>query len=556
MVVVFDRPFLFPLPTTIALVFALCNMCPGTQQQRKEVRLGTIIEWHGSGRLETVANATGSTQRYFFKMKTNKRKRSAAESPPTVQDASGNDKVLEPFYNDDCKGGSLLLRSLATTALSSSYPLIKELGPSTVMTTNTGREETNSSVSFEISTASAKKFLATGSLPASGLTRIRRVQVFPTREQETMLNEWFGACRSTYNDCVALLNRVGCIPTKKGWFQWLRNRFVTNKNIQGRKVWLRNTPKHTREGAIKDFVTALKAAHTNKKNKNIKKFRMGFRKKSDNEQSILIQKGASGLRVDAQGVHAYTTYLHGPLETRQSLDDVSVNHDCRLLKSNGKFYLAIPIDVAPEEQVTTLENYCSIDPGVRTFASVWSPDGVSEIGDGLATELYPRLLALDKLRSDIDTEKRRRNRKRKQAAFERLSARFQSILKDFHYKAAHYLCSTYDNIVIPKFGSKGMSQRDGRRLRTKTVRHMLCLGHAKFRTILIQTAERMGKNVFVVSEEYTSKTCCNCGALHQKLGGSKRFRCAECGFQADRDIHGAFNIFLKFLKETSASICF
>jgi hypothetical protein len=377
------------------------------------VRLGTIIEWHGSGRLETVANATGSTQRYFFKMKTNKRKRSAAESPPTVQDASGNDKVLEPFYNDDCKGGSLLLRSLATTALSSSYPLIKELGPSTVMTRNTGREETNSSVSFEISTASAKKFLATGSLPASGLTRIRRVQVFPTREQETMLNEWFGACRSTYNDCVALLNRVGCIPTKKGWFQWLRNRFVTNKNIQGRKVWLRNTPKHTREGAIKDFVTALKAAHTNKKNKNIKKFRMGFRKKSDNEQSILIQKGASGLRVDAQGVHAYTTYLHGPLETRQSLDDVSVNHDCRLLKSNGKFYLAIPIDVAPEEQVTTLENYCSIDPGVR-----------------------------NNLRSDIDTKKDHRKRKRKKETFERLSTMFQSILKDVRYKAAHHLCST------------------------------------------------------------------------------------------------------------------
>ena len=164
-------------------------MCSGTQQQREEVRLDTILERHGSGRLETIANATGSTQRYFFKMKTNKRKRSAAESSPTVQDASGNDEVLEPFYNDDCKGGSLLLRSLATTALSSSYPLIKELGPSTVVTTNTGREETNSSVSFEISTASAKKFLATGSLPASGLTRIRRVQVFPTRDQETMLNE-------------------------------------------------------------------------------------------------------------------------------------------------------------------------------------------------------------------------------------------------------------------------------------------------------------------------------------------------------------------------------
>jgi putative transposase len=84
---------------------------------------------------------------------------------------------------------------------------------------------------------------------------------------------------------------------------------------------------------------------------------------------------------------------------------------------------------------------------------------------------------------------------------------------------------------------------------------MMCLGHAKFRNILIQTAERMGKNIFVVSEEYTSKICCNCGNLHQKLGGSKTSGCAGCGFHADRNIHAAFNIFLKFLKEISASIC-
>lgn len=58
--------------------------------------------------------------------------------------------------------------------------------------------------------------------------------------------------------------------------------------------------------------------------------------------------------------------------------------------------------------------------------------------------------------------------------------------------------------------------------------------------------------MFMVTEEYTSKTCCNCGALHQKLGGNKLFKCPGCGFTADRDIHAAFNIFLKFLKETSA----
>ena len=72
--------------------------------------------------------------------------------------------------------------------------------------------------------------------------------------------------------------------------------------------------------------------------------------------------------------------------------------------------------------------------------------------------------------------------------------------------------------------------------------------------LLIQTAERMGKNLIVVAEAYTSKTCCKCGALHHKLGGNKRFKCPGCGFLADRDIHAAFNMFLAFLKETSARL--
>jgi hypothetical protein len=264
-----------------------------------------------------------------------------SSSPTSDLGSTGNVKVSEPFFNDRCKEASLLLRSLSKTPLHgsvstspSSYRLEKELGPSTVVTTNTGREE-NSSVSFEISTASAKKFLATGSLPASGLTRIRRVLVFPTREQETMLNQWFGACRYTYNECVALLNKVGRIPTGKDWTQWLCNRFTINENNQGKNKWLTKTPKHVRDGAVKDFVAALKAAHTNKKKGNIQKFRMGFRKKSDSEQSISIQRKISGLRIDEHGVHMYESkkqgakYFTGPLETRQSLDDVSVNHDCR-----------------------------------------------------------------------------------------------------------------------------------------------------------------------------------------------------------------------------------
>lgn len=56
-----------------------------------------------------------------------------------------------------------------------------------------------------------------------------------------------------------------------------------------------------------------------------------------------------------------------------------------------------------------------------------------------------------------------------------------------------------------------------------------------------------------VAEEYTSKTCSKCGQVHNKLGGSKIFKCPnpDCKHVMERDKNGAFNIMLKALRDTS-----
>jgi len=54
-----------------------------------------------------------------------------------------------------------------------------------------------------------------------------------------------------------------------------------------------------------------------------------------------------------------------------------------------------------------------------------------------------------------------------------------------------------------------------------------------------------------VSEEYTSKTCTKCGHVHRKLGGSKIFKCPNCGHEIPRDFNGALGIFLKALWDTT-----
>ena len=53
--------------------------------------------------------------------------------------------------------------------------------------------------------------------------------------------------------------------------------------------------------------------------------------------------------------------------------------------------------------------------------------------------------------------------------------------------------------------------------------------------------------LIVCDEAYTSKTCGACGTLYQKLGSNKTFKCAACGYEADRDISAARNILLRYL---------
>ena len=67
--------------------------------------------------------------------------------------------------------------------------------------------------------------------------------------------------------------------------------------------------------------------------------------------------------------------------------------------------------------------------------------------------------------------------------------------------------------------------------------------------LLHKVREYPQSEVREVTEEYTSKTCGQCGLLHQKLGSNKEFHCPYCSFSMPRDWNGARNIALKYMTE-------
>lgn len=142
--------------------------------------------------------------------------------------------------------------------------------------------------------------------------------------------------------------------------------------------------------------------------------------------------------------------------------------------------------------------------------------------------------------------------KRQRLAMLRAQERIRACVKDLHCRCAAWLCHNYDVVLIPKFETARMTARrnDGRRrLASQTARAMYTWSHFAFRQRLQHKASEFGTHVIVCTEEYTSKTCGACGAIHAALGGSKVFRCPQpgCGLVADRDAHAARNILLKWL---------
>jgi transposase len=106
-------------------------------------------------------------------------------------------------------------------------------------------------------------------------------------------------------------------------------------------------------------------------------------------------------------------------------------------------------------------------------------------------------------------------------------------------------CENYNTIFLPKFESQKMVFRSRRKINSKTARNMLTWSHYRFKTRLMNKArEYPNCRVIIWGEEYISQTCSECGYLHRKVGGAKKFKFPGCN-QSDRNFKAARNILLK-----------
>lgn len=370
---------------------------------------------------------------------------------------------------------------------------------------------------------------------------------------------------------------------------------------------LLRTPKVLRQQAVKSAISVLKAHHTRVKKfekfaekhplsraakRGPPPFRPGLKSRRLGAHDSFSCESVS-LRVTADdAVSLYKNfmdkrknYVFRHLRTHAGLHSLPTSataQDFKVHFRHGKFFLLLPERRAPKvrRRNADAEAIGAIDPGVRVPFTVYSPEGsVLEIGatdenfKKSASHGRPLNTVLDKQLRRISRTKKRlanavsrmtseretcfldRTRKSKQRAWVRKAKRAyhdaedkaKRVMRDFHYKSAHFLLQRFTRLILPTTSSQYW--RRGRRLLPVTKRRATLLRYGQFVERLVQTATQYpGSEIFRGSEAYTSKQCGCCGVLNNKLGASKTFTCPHCGLESDRDVHAARNILLRFLQ--------
>ena len=291
---------------------------------------------------------------------------------------------------------------------------------------------------------------------------------------------------------------------------------------------------------VKIFNLELKSDQTQGKRTNEDCAQLGYRSRQNPRQSCYIPDDA----VTEHGV--YHTIL-GPLRMAEAIP--AGYKECRLVQERGLYWLVVPYPAQCDIETPSGDGVIALDPGVRTFLTYFSETDCGKLGHHAFGRIQRLCHWLDELISRTAKAPNRRKRRQMRSAQARMRQRITNLVDELHWQLARWLTSNYRIILLPTFETHDMTQRAGRRIRSKTARMMLTFRHFEFKQRLQWKAWQRGALLLDVNEAYTSKTRSWDGAVNTKLGGAKAIR-DENGFGMDRDVNGARGIFLRALGDS------
>jgi putative transposase len=365
-------------------------------------------------------------------------------------------------------------------------------------------------------------------------------------------------CEKLYNFCVTLHNFDSNIVD----LDYKKSKLVIFNAAYGNDK--KPAPYDILTDEVRSFCSNIKSCLTNLKNKNIKFFKL-TNKKNHKSQSILIPQKS----ISKRGIFIN---LLGEMKGFDKINIDDINGDSRLIydKITNKFFIKCP-QYFNLQSVINRKEIVALDPGEKIFITYYSLNDSGMIGYDIKNKILKYESKIRKLQKLI-SKKTSNNRKLK-LKLNIYYRKIKNIVKELHNKTALYLVRNYNKILLPSFETSNMIKcfgkkyiknklnelknassgekkkeitimRKEKRL-SKRVKFVLNqLSHYKFRQHLANKCNEYGCELKIVTEEYTSQCCSQCGILSNSY--TKRLKCCiSCNLTIDRDLNGSRNILLK-----------
>jgi putative transposase len=230
------------------------------------------------------------------------------------------------------------------------------------------------------------------------------------------------------------------------------------------------------------------------------------------------------------------------LSNIKNLKDSSITYNTRL----NEWYLNATYSEKNNTTNLSTNKICSIDPGIKTFATIYDFSGVAKIGTNNTRNKIKKICReLDIIQSKMSKATYNSKRNLRQA-YNRKHKYLENLKTELHNKTVRYLTLNYGKIIIPPFETQKLAEK----LSSSENRTMMTLSFYKFLTRLKNKCIDQGKELMIRPEYYTSKTCGCCGWINKNLSNADEFNCSSCGLKIDRDMNGARNIMLRNLNES------
>ena len=220
----------------------------------------------------------------------------------------------------------------------------------------------------------------------------------------------------------------------------------------------------------------------------------------------------------------------------------------------------VETNLGGEKRTTYPTRYAGIvafDLGIKTLATGVNDQGrFYHIGGFKGYRWYNR--QLDKIRSKRDRCKKKSRRYiHLSNVYKRVSERKRRKQRDCLHKASHLIAHQLAEraVVIGDLSQRQMVikekdqeipiERHKRRIRNRMVYNDW--GLYGFVQMLTYKCLRFGKELYIISERDTTKTCHACKQMQAMPLWKRTYRCQNCDLVMDRDENSALNIYQRFL---------